>query len=273
MEFMQVVGSRRSIRYFESTRAVEREHVLTILEAAIRASRAVNTSWSKAIVVERDQVSPETRDALKTPFASVEFDLAPTYILFYFDMDARRTAVEGKRYPTVASGAIVDMGALGPTHGWSHKYVDQVILPDVLMPGLGSGPQRGGNADAAMAMMQAYLCAVDQGLGACLVPFDEEAARAAFDVPETWEPVMALLIGYPVEEPEAGGQRPRAPWEETFFLGHTSRPFPRDPAVTARLADQGLIQDPAPLPWRHEEVRALARGYDLPGGDPVEGWI
>lgn len=269
MEFLKTVGSRRSIRYFQQGREVERDKIQVILEAARLASRAVNVPWGKAIVAYRDRLSPEDRDALKTPIASVEYDLAPVYILWYHDMAARAHAIDSSAYPSVASGALQDLGALGPPHGWSRKYVEEVILPDVLMAGLQVTPQRGGNADASMAMMQAYLCAVDEGLGACLAPFDEEAAARIFEVPETWEAVHALLIGYPAEPPEAAGQSPRPPWDETFFLGHVDQPFPRDEAVTERLREQGLIQDPAPLPWRADEVRALSRGFRLPGGDPL----
>ncbi|MEE8421409.1 MAG: nitroreductase family protein [Dehalococcoidia bacterium] len=270
MDFMKVVGSRRSIRYFELERPVEREKIQTILEGARLASRAVNVPWAKAIVGYRDQLSQDERDELKTPFASVEFDLAPVYILWYHDMDARRVAIESSAYPSVASGTLQDVGALGPPHGWSHKYVTDVILPDVLMPGLAAGPQRGGSADAALAMTQAYLCAVDEGLGACLVPFDEEGAARVFGVPDTWESIQALLIGYPAEAPEAGGQRPRKSWDETMFLGHVDKPYPRDAAVTEALTEQQLIQKPAPFPWRSDEVRALSRGFRLPGGEPLE---
>lgn len=270
MDFMQVIGSRRSNRYFQKERQVEREKIQTILEGARLASRAVNVPWAKAIVAYRDRLSQPDIDALKTPFASVEFDLAPVYILWYHDMDARRVAIESSAYPSVASGALQDVGALGPPHGWSHKYVETVVLPEVLMPGLAAGPQRGGSADAALAMTQALLCAVDEGLGACLVPFDEAGAARVFGVPDTWEAVQALLIGYAAESPAAGGQRPRADWDKTFFLGHIDNPFPRDEAVSEALAQQQLIQEPAPLPSRSDEVRALSRGFRLPGGEPTE---
>ncbi len=268
MEFREIIGSRRSIRYFEPDRPVEREKIQAVLESALLCSRAVNVPWSKAIVAYRSELTQEERDSLKTPFAGAEFDLAPVYILWYHDMDARRVAIEGSRYPAVASGALQDMLALGPPHGWSHKYVEEVILPEVLTPGLSRGPQRGGNPDAAVGLEQAYLMAVDEGLGGCLVPFDEAAATKLFDVPDTWEPVLALLLGYPVESPDAGGQRPRPAWESMFFDGNVDKPFERDPAVIAELEADGMIQTPAPLPWRAEEVRALSRGFGLPGGDP-----
>ncbi len=264
MELRKVIGSLRAVRYFEAERPVERAKIQVVLQAARMASRAVNVPWAKGLVLYRDQITEEERDALKTDWASVEFDLAPAYILWYHDMGARKTAIEGSRYPAVASGALQDVGAIGPGHGWSHKYVEEVILPEVLSPGLEAGPQRGGNADAALAMEQAYLAAVDEGLGACLVPFDEEAAQRLFGVPDTWEAIAAMPLGYSVESPEAGGQPPRPPWESMFFDGSLENPFRQDAAVTEELTRTGLIQQPAPIDWRHREVRALSRGYRLP---------
>ena len=270
MEFAQVIGKRRSVRYFETARPVERRKIQTVLEAARLCSRAMNVPWGKGLVVYHEQLTQEERDRLKTPFAGAEFDLAPVYILWYYDLDASRIALEGARYPAVPSGVLQDIAAYGPPHGWSHKYVSEVVLPEVLMPGLGRGPQRGGNADAALALEQAHLAAIDEGLAACLVPFDEAGAAELFKVPDYWEPVMALLLGYSVESLEAGGQEPRKPWDEVCFDGNVHTPFRRDPEVTAELERAGMIQTPAPLPWRAAEVRALSRGFGLPGGDAVE---
>lgn len=259
MQLKEVIGSRRSIRFFDPDRPVERGKIQAVLEAGLLSSRAVNVPWGKGIVVYREQLTQEERSSLKTPFASKEFDLAPVYILWYHDMDARRTAIDGSRYPAVASGALQDIGALGPPHGWSRKYVEKVVLPEVLTPGLSAGPQRGGNPDSALALEQAYLTAVDEGLGGCLVPFNEEAAAKLFDVPETWEAVLALVLGYPTEGPEAGGQRPRPAWDSMCFDGHVDTPFARDATVVEKLIADRLIQEPAPLAWRHDEVRALSR--------------
>ncbi len=153
----------------------------------------MNVPWGKGIVVYRDQLSDEERDALKTPFASVEYDLAPVYLLWYFDTAARETALEGNHYPAVPSGVFQQATIYGPPHGWSSKYIERVVVPQVLMPGLGVRV-RGGNADAGMALMQAYLAAVDEGLGACLVPFDEQGAQRVLQAPQHFEPVAALLI-------------------------------------------------------------------------------
>lgn len=270
MEFRRTVGSWRSVRYFDPNRPVERGTIQTVLEAARLASRAMNVPWGKGIVIYRDELSREERDSLKTPYASVEFDLAPVYVLWYFDMAAQREALAQRRHPTVPSGAIQQVGGLAPPHGWSRKYVEEVVLPEVLVPG-SERQQGGGHPDASVALAQALLCAVDEGLGACLVPFDAAAARRAFQVPETWEPVLALMLGHSLESKEAGGQRPRAELGTVAFERDTSRPFKLDERVAKQLEQDGLYQAPAPLGWRAAEIKALTRGLGLPpDGTPVQ---
>jgi hypothetical protein len=267
MQFFEAVGNQRTFQYFEPWRPVERQKIQVVLEAGRLASRAVNTAFSKAIVAYRDEMTCEERDALKTPLSATLFDTAPACIFWYYDMDARRVAVEQKKWPTVASGTLVAIGALGPPHGWSHRYVQQVILPEVLTPGLDAGPQRGGNADAAVATAQGLLAAIDEGLAVCLAPFDEAGARRVLRAPETWEPVTAMFLGYPAETWEAAGQEPRPPFESMFFDQSTAKAWERDGGALERLGIQGLTQRPAPVPWREPEVRALSRMLELPGGD------
>jgi nitroreductase len=264
MEFKQVIGRQRTFQYFLPWRPVERDKVQVVLEAGRLASRAVNTAFSKAIVATRDSLTPDERERLKTPLSGTLFDTAPVYIFWYFDMDSRRVAVQERKWPTVASGALVEIGALGPPHGWSHRYVQNVVLPEVLMPGLDAGPQRGGNADAGLAMTQGLLAAYDEGLAACLAPFDESGAREVLHAPDTWEPVMGMFLGYPAESWEAAGQEPRLPFEDMFFEQRAATPFARDAAVAQSLKASGLTQRSAPVPWRQREVRALSRMLGLP---------
>ena len=263
MEFKEVIGGRRDTRLFVPWKPVERGKIQKMLEAARLSSRAVNVPYAKAVVTYRDRLSNEERDSLKTPMASVEYDLAPVYIFWYFDMDAVGAAIRDRKWPTVASGALVDVGALNPTHGWSRRYVQDVVLPEVLTPGLSRGIQRGGNADAALAMEVALLTGVDEGLGVCLVPFDEEAAKQLFGVPDTWEPVLALLVGYAAESPEGAGQNPVPSTEDTAFEKDLDSPFQRDEATQEKLRADGMLQREAPMPWRKEEVRRLGRMFGL----------
>lgn len=260
MEFKQVVGRRRSIRFFQPWRQVEREKIQTILEAARLASCAVNAHWLRAIVVERDKLPRETLDTLKTPVSAVNLELAPVHIYFYADLGTV-PRVKGSRLRE-----LVDVGALAPSHGWSHKFVDEFVWPQILEP-MTKNPAAasvGAAADCGVAICQALLCAFDEGLGACLSAFNPGVAKQAFGVPDDWMPIYVLLIGYPAESWEAGGQRPRPPFEELYFDGKHGTPFKRDEKVVERLKQANMIQAPAPLPWRKEEMRALARMLGLP---------
>jgi hypothetical protein len=115
-----------------------------------------------------------------------------------------------------------------------------------------------------VAICQALLAAFDAGLGACLSAFEPQRAQAAFGVPAHWMPLYAMLVGYPAESWEAGGQRPRPPFGELYFEGGYGKPWRRDPHVVARLTAAKMLQEPAPLPWRQEEIKTLARAFGLP---------
>jgi nitroreductase len=82
MEFKEVIGRRRSIRYFVPYRPVEREKIQTILEAARLASCAVNATFLRAIVVQRDDLAPEVLEGLQTPVSALNLELAPVHIYF-----------------------------------------------------------------------------------------------------------------------------------------------------------------------------------------------
>jgi len=76
--------------------------------------------------------------------------------------------------------------------------------------------------------------------------------------------MWVMLVGYPSESWEAGGQRPRPDFESLYFDGEYGKPFKRDPAVVKKLEKAKMIQTPAPLPGRMDEIRKLAEEYDLP---------
>jgi nitroreductase len=260
MEFKDVLGRRRSIRYFVPYRPVERDKIQTILEAARLASCAVNATFLRAIVVQRDTLDPDTLESLKTPVSALTLDLAPVHIYFYGDL---RTLQES-RGQTLKE--LIEVGALNASHGWSHAFVDEVVWAQVLEP-LTKDPIRLVGAvalDCGVAICQALLTAFDEGLGACLSAFEPQRAKAAFGIPDHWMPLYAMLVGYPAESWEAGGQRPRPPFSDLYFEGRYGTPLRRDPQVVEKLRAAHMLQDPAPLPWRQEEVRTLARAFGLP---------
>ena len=260
MEFKEVLGRRRSIRYFQPWRPVEREKIQTILEAARIASCAVNASFLRGIVAERDKLPPDVLDSLKTPVSALNIELAPVHIYFYGDLQA----IERSRGRTLKQ--LVDVGALNPSHGWSHKFVEDIVYPQILEPITKHREVhvQSAAADCGVAICQALLTAFDEGLGACLSAFNTAIAKEAFEVPDHYLPIFVMLVGYPAESWEAGGQRPRPPLEELFWDGAYGTPFRRDPEVVKRLEAARMLQAPAPLPWRKVEVRALARMFGLP---------
>ena len=259
MEFKEVIGLRRSIRYFDPNRPGEDEKIQVMLEAANRSSRSINADYIKAVVVKRDELDPDVLEQLKTPTTQVSTDLAPCYIFFYGDMSYGDRAQESLK-------ELVEVGALNPSHGWSPAYVDEVVYAQVLRPLL-SDPQAAGwmcTVECGLAINQAMLAGVDEGLGVCLHAFNIALAKDLLKIPDTWIPMWMLLVGYPAETPEAGGQRPRRPLSQHFFRGQYGNPWQEIPEVTERLQREGMIQAPAPLPNRRDEVRDLARRFGLP---------
>ena len=261
MEFKEVIGRRRSIRFFEPDKPVEREKIQTMLEAARLASCAVNAHWAKAIVIERDKLPEDKLERMKTPVTALNIELAPVHIYWYADLSVVNR-VEGSRLKE-----LVDVGALAPTHGWSHKFVDEFVYPQILKPMTESpGYAVGAAADCGIAMCQALLTAFDEGLGACFSAFNPAVAKELFHVPDEWIPLYVLLVGYPAESWEAGGQRPRPPFEEQYFEGEYGAPFKRDEAVVEKLKQAKMIQRPATPnnPKRIEEIKRLAERLGLP---------
>ncbi len=259
MEYKQVVGLRRSIRYYQPYRPVEREKVQIILEAARLSSRAVNADFALAIVVNRDDLSPDDRESLKTPTTTAQLDLAPVWIFWLIDPTAPKVGQSNLKQ-------LVDVGALTPSHGWSHAYVENVVWPQVLQPILADAGTAAlvAAVEAGLAINQGLLAAVDEGLGTQLTALNADSARRILGIPEHLIPIWIQLVGYPAEDMEAGGQRPRSPFERIYFDGRYGQPYERDEEVVEELRDCGMLMPEAPYPWRKEELRALSRMFGLP---------
>lgn len=261
MEFKEVIGRRRSIRHFLPWRPVEREKIQAMLEAAYQASCAVNASFLQVIVIERDKLPRETLEKLKTPVSANNLELAPVHLYFYADMEA----IERTKGQPLKD--LVDAGVLTPSHGWSHKFVDDLVWPFILEPIVKDPPRYRINAafDCGVAVCQAMLTAFDEGLGATLSAFFPDPVKELFQVPEHWMPIWMLAVGYPAAGWEDGGRRPRPKkFEEQFFYGDAKTPFPRDRKVVKKLEEVGMITRAAPTPGRKEEIRGLSRMLGLP---------
>ena len=88
MELKEVVGRRRSIRFYLPHRPVERAKVQKMLEAARRASCVGNVGNTSAIVIWRDDASEELMKAITPPLGYQQMQTAPVFNLWYADTNA-----------------------------------------------------------------------------------------------------------------------------------------------------------------------------------------
>jgi len=72
-----------------------------------------------------------------------------------------------------------------------------------------------------------------------------------------------MTVGYPLESREAGGQRPKLPFEQLYFINEHGNPFERDPKVVEELKRARMIQAPSPLPWRQQELEFVHQALGI----------
>lgn len=259
MELKEVVGRRRSMRFLRSDRPVERAKIQKMLEAARLASFWGNVQALKAVVIERASASSEVIAALPvgTAIGGFQFRAAPAIIVWCLDWQA--VSEQGQRLHE-----LVDAGALGVDLKKSHDYLDQTMIPFFEMGGEKIRATGTTEVDCGQGIAQATLVAFEEGLGTCLLAvLNDRKLRKALELPESVKILLLQTVGYPAENPEAGGQRPRVPFERRFFFNRFGNPFPREAAVVRELEEAKMLQRPAPLHGRREELRRLAKDFGL----------
>ena len=258
MELRRAIGNRRSIRFLRPYRPVEPEKIQRMLEAARIASHWGNVQSLRAVVVFRDSAPPEVIEAIQAPIAGFQIRLAPVVIVWY--LDTRAVDEQANRLRE-----LLEAGALGFGEGKREALEKQLIpilqnmLDALKMPGLNE-------IDCGQGIAQATLMAFEQGLGTCCLGTpNTDRIRERLGLPESCRVLLLQTVGYPAECPEAGGQRPRRPFEELFHMNGYGKPFPRSPEVVEELRRDGMLQDPAPLPWREAELEFLKNALGLKG--------
>jgi nitroreductase len=95
-------------------------------------------------------------------------------------------------------------------------------------------PNRWAMHDCGLALENLLLEAVDLGLAAHpMAGFSVDAARKAFNIPEDFEPLVAVAVGYKADADTLDGvlkereldERDRRPLDKTFFAGNWGNPF------------------------------------------------
>ncbi len=258
MELRQVIGNRRSIRFLRPYKPVEPEKIQRMLEAARIASHWGNVQSLRALVVFRDSAPQEVLDAILAPVVGWQIRNAPVVIVWYLETAA--VDEQGERLRE-----LVRSGALGVGEDKMDALENQLLpifegIREILKePGLNE-------LDCGQGIAQATLMAFEQGLGTCLLgtPNGDEIRRN-LGIPDSARVLVLQTVGYPAESPEAGGQRPRQPFEKLFQMNGYDKPFPRSQEVVDELHRDGVLQTPAPLSWREQELEWLSKALDIPG--------
>ena len=123
MEFLEAVGTRRSIRWFKTWEKVPRDSIQRILEVARLTTCPGNLQPWRAIVVERDELDEKTRDGLLgADNWQGAHTQAPVWIYWYADPSSARP--ESFQERTIE---LTDVGALPAAYGWSKEMIEAAI--------------------------------------------------------------------------------------------------------------------------------------------------
>lgn len=258
---LQALGDRRSIRYFDESRSAEPWKIEAMLQAARFASCQGNINCTEAIVVRREtcDVWDELEECV-SGFNVQIINQASHLIIWLTNLNAwYGRAVDG-----ISSVSL--SGATTKYHGWNYEFSMTQTIPRLM-----SFPtERTENLlrfETGQAVANATVAAVGLGLGTILIAFGRRpgGVEKTFGLPPHYRFTWGQAVGYPLEDPKAGGQRPRLRFEKLFHDNAYGVPLRSDPRTVEVLREKGLIQEQAPLPGRFEEIVGIAERH---GRDP-----
>jgi len=263
LDALEAIGLRRSIRWYEPNKPVEKWKVQAMLEAARLAPTAGNYNGQRAIVCYRDE-DPDIWEFI-SDWSQITTQMAPILMFWCYDLAAYDT--QGQQLHD-----LMRTGALDKAHGWEYDRVSRLfplpaLLPDFILHRLAA-------IDLGNALQNAIITATALGLGTCLNGASGGARRNVkkyFNLPDSYVFSWMLTVGYPAESMEAGGTRGRPPFETMFFERKAGNPFKRDERVVELLKELKLIQQPGPLPGRLEEINRLTKRFGL-GDEWLTDW-
>ena len=269
MEVKEVLGRRRTIRFFLPFRPVERAKVQKMLEAARRASCVGNVNNTRAIIIWKDQASQELMQALTPPLGYQQMQTAPCFIVWYSDAAAYEV---NKWIDDIRN--LADQRRIGTDPEETKALVNSTLKPLFAAMWQQAAVSPLAFMDVGQAVAQATLVAYDEGLGTCCMssPVMLDKLTKLLKLPETATLVCVMSVGYPAESWEAGGQTRKAPFEDLFSEMEYGRAFQTDSAVWDELREAKMLQEEAPLPWRDEELKYVVRGLGIDEPRQVMGF-
>ena len=264
--FLQTVGDRRSIRYYDPDKKVEDWKIQTILQSARLASCQGNINATEAIVVERG--NSELWDEIEECVSgfNVQIINQSSHLIFWL---TNLNAWYGRANDGLSTLSL--SGALTKYHGWNYEFTMTQTVPRLMSfpTERTEGLLRFETGQAAGA---ATLTATALGIGSILIAFGRKpgGVQKAFGLTPNLVFTWAHAFGYPLEDSKAGGQRPRMKFNKLFHKGEYGIPLEADPAVDEALRGAGMLQEQAPISGRIEELDALAAKFSRDPG--VVSW-
>lgn len=164
-DFLSLARQRQSDRAFDATRAVERDKLERILEAARIAPSACNAQPWHFIVVDDPELKNKVADATSSRLLGINHftKQAPVHIL----------VVEEK---------------MNFTSGFGAKVKDKHFA----------------HIDIGIAVSHICLAAEDEGLGSCILGwFNEEKMRNILHIPSGKRVLLDIVIGYSTQPDRA----------------------------------------------------------------------
>jgi len=193
MELQDAIRNRRMVRTFAADRPVSQESLERILRNGTRAPSAGFSQGQAWLVLQGADLekfwefgSDAVFDTVRTaPLVIVPFSSKKAYLDRYAQADK----------------------------GWTDRDVARWPVPFW-------------HIDTGMAAMLQLLTVVDEGLGALyfgIVPEQVQPFKEAFGVPDEFEPIGALAIGYDAETEKRDLRARRRPIEDLVHHGTWSR--------------------------------------------------
>ncbi|MBN1531430.1 MAG: nitroreductase family protein [Spirochaetes bacterium] len=194
MELTQVIEQRRSIRKFREDPITD-AMIEELLTAARLAPSGSNIQPARFVVVK----TPTMKEKLGTCTPYKFITRAP--VIFVCCADRASLATRDRRV-----GELLEIGA------FTDVEMDAIDLEAYTAAQMDAFAAREYlSMNAAIAIEQMVLRAVDLGLGSCWIGrFDKEKAREILELDDDTQIVVLLPVGYPAQSPP---QRPRLPLE------------------------------------------------------------
>ncbi|MCD8090667.1 MAG: nitroreductase family protein [Clostridiales bacterium] len=195
MDFTDISRKRVTVRKF-SQRTVEKEKTEKILDAGRWSPTAVNAQPQRILVLD----TPENLEKVRE-FCTFGYDQK------YVDLSKECDDKANGKINLYYGAPLVLLVCYDKNACWVH-------------------PQSGkssGATDAAIVAVHMMMEAASLDLGSAWISyFDEEKARNLLNLPENWQPLCMLYIGYPAEDfvpnTHLGGKR--KPLGETCFYNN-----------------------------------------------------